>query len=97
MNSKGGAFIHHGSDYKSNYRVPYIVLSSDIREHRFFEDYASGYDLMSNMLYYLGIDTNLIRPKSTEEIKITNPEDIMIYDGDNLRQYMSLKDSEVCY
>lgn len=97
MNSKGGAFIHHGSDYKSNYRVPYIVLSSDIHEHRVFEDYASGYDIMSNMLYYLGIDTNIIRPKSIEKMKITNAEDIMIYDGDNLKQYMSLKDSEVCY
>ena len=73
------------------------MLSSDISEHKVFEDYASGYDLMPNMLHYLGIDTNIIRPKSIEEMKIANPQDIVVYDGDNLRQYMSLKDSRIYF
>ncbi len=97
MNSKGGAFIHHGTDYKSNYRVPYIVLTSDIQEHKIIEEYASGFDFLSNLLYYLGIETNIIQPKSIQEITTNNPEDIVVFDGEQLRPYLSLKNSPVEY
>ena len=97
MDSKGGAFIHHGADYKSNYRVPYMVISSDIKEHKVFEGYASGYDMLPNILYYLGIDTNIIRAKSFPEISAGNPNAIVVFDGDKLLPYMSLKDSKVYY
>lgn len=97
MNSKGGAFIHHGADYQSNYRVPYIVLTSDIHEHKIVDGYASGFDFLSNLLYYLGIETNIIKPKSTREITTDNPEGIVVFDGDKLQPYVSLKTSQVAY
>lgn len=97
MNSKGGAFIHHGTEYKSNYRVPYIVLSSDIHEHKIFENYVSGFDFLPNLLYYLGIETNIIKSKSIQEIMTDNPADIVIFDGNVLRPYVSLKDSQIVY
>lgn len=97
MNSKGGAFIHHGIDYKSNYRVPYIVLTSDIKEHKIIDGYASGFDFLPNLLYYLGIETNLIKPKSIKEITNDNPDDIVVCNGDDYQSYISLKDSKVEY
>ncbi len=97
MNSKGGAFIHHGIDYKSNYRVPYIVLTSDIKEHKIIDGYASGFDFLPNLFYYLGLETNIIKPKSIQEITTDNPENIVVFDGDKLRPYVSLKDSQIEY
>ena len=97
MNSKGGAFIHHGADYKSNYRVPYIVLTSDMEEHKIVDGYASGFDFLSNVLYYLGIETNIIKSKSIQEITTDSPQGITVFDGDKLLPYMSLKDNPVAY
>ena len=97
MNSKGGSFIHHGADFKSNYRVPYIVMTSDMQEHKIIDGYASGFDFLSNWLYYLGIETNIIPSKSMQEITTANPEEIIVFDGDKLLSYISLKDSPVEY
>ena len=97
MNSKGGAFIHHGTETQSSYRVPYIVMTSDIQEHKTVEDYVSGFDFLPNLLYYLGIDTNIIRPKSPQERTTGHPEDIVVFDGEQLRPYTSLTNSPVVY
>lgn len=97
MNSKGGAFIHHSADYKSNYRVPYIVLSSEINEHKIFDNYVSGFDFLPNLLSYLGIETNILKPQSVAEISTDNPADIVVFNGEELRPYLSLKDSRIEY
>lgn len=95
MNSNGGAFIHHGTDYKSNYRVPYIVISSEIQEHSVFSENISGYDWLSNVVDYLGIDTNIIRPKSLGEIAIKDSKDIVVYNGEKLVSYGFLKEDDI--
>ena len=97
MNSKGDAFIRHGAAHQSNYRAPYIVMASDIQEHKIFDKYASAFDFLPNLLYYLGIETNIIPSKSTQEITTDRPEDIVVFDGDKLLPYLSLKDSPVVY
>jgi len=73
------------------------VLTSDIHEHEVFDGYASGFDFLPNLLYYLGLETNIIEPKSIQEITTDNPDDIVIFDGEQLRPYHSLKHSRVEY
>lgn len=90
-------FIHHGEKYKSNYRAPLMIMSSEITEHQVNQDFISGNDFLSIFEYYLGLDSNLVPAKPIEALKYQDPNDVPVVANGIEKRYGPMKDFKVYY
>ncbi|WP_318439414.1 phosphoethanolamine transferase [Photobacterium leiognathi] len=71
--SKGQpVYLVHGPDHKSNYEVPFFILSSDSHEHKLLNKPVSAYHFLSLFSDWTGITSKKVTPLSIDQINDKN-------------------------
>lgn len=90
-----GMTLLHNPEYKQNYDVPLMVLSSDDTNRQTINAQRSGFDFMSGLAEWLGIEEPSLKLKhpffsQTEADKGSNK--VQVFNGVKLVGYNNLKD-----
>ncbi|MGF1828537.1 phosphoethanolamine transferase [Photobacterium angustum] len=88
-NNKGqDVYLVHGADHKSNYEVPFFILSSDSDQHDMLNKQVSAYHFLSLFSDWTGITSKKITPLSIDQI---NDKNIKVF---NYTQMVNFNDLE---
>ncbi|PIE47664.1 MAG: hypothetical protein CSA42_02545 [Gammaproteobacteria bacterium] len=86
-----GITLLHNSEYKQNYDVPLIVLSSDDKTRQVINAQRSGFDFMSGLAEWLGIEEKSLTLKQPFFSDKTAHK-VQVFNGVELVEYDTLKD-----
>lgn len=90
---KGDLHLKHGGDYKSNYEVPLIRLSSDDLSHVKVTKLTSAFHFMSFFSDWIGVSTPEINNFNLDTFTENSP--IQIFNGQDMIPFHSLKNDPV--
>jgi len=96
INDKGNNLVH--GDHKVNYRVPFVILGSDITANRFITPRRTGMHFMDFFADWLGIEDKLINKKCNfvSDEECINPNDLVL-SGNKIGDYSKLPEEEINY
>ncbi|PQJ62906.1 PbsX family transcriptional regulator [Photobacterium angustum] len=80
-------YMTHGSYHKSNYEVPFFMLSSDSHQHQLVKKPVSAYHFLSLFSDWTGITSEKVAPLSIEQI---NDKNIKVFNFTNMVNFSDL-------
>ena len=80
-------YMSHGSEHKSNYEVPFFMLSSDSHQHQLINKPVSAYHFLSLFSDWTGITSKKVTPLSIDQI---NDKNIKVFNFTNMVNFSDL-------
>ncbi len=87
-----GKMLAHKPDYKENYQVPLMVMSSDDTERKYINGKKSGFQFVNGFAQWLGVQEKSLALKAPFFSEASLFEPIKVYNGKKVVDYQSLQD-----